>query len=140
MIRYVIAALRVVRDPDDPVALEAFARCVLSEHFYQEVEGAIGTDGEFLTDVRTLARARPAHEPDTKKLWRLVYQVENLRALARTHRSVQTLVNEILCRASVSYATPPRIATTSSDPARASRCCATWPIGSNARSPRISGL
>src|SRR2546425_9305485 len=37
VIKYVIAALRIVRDPGDPVALEAFARCVLSPHFLQEV-------------------------------------------------------------------------------------------------------
>src|SRR6266566_5581658 len=41
VIKYVIAALRIVRDPGDPVALEAFARCVLSAHFLQEVEAAI---------------------------------------------------------------------------------------------------
>src|SRR5881409_1931237 len=40
VIRYVITALRIVRDPDDPVALEAFARCVLSPHFFQEVMAA----------------------------------------------------------------------------------------------------
>ncbi len=37
VIKYVIAALRIVRDPNDPVALEAFASCVLSPHFLQEV-------------------------------------------------------------------------------------------------------
>src|SRR6266566_1304067 len=37
VIKYVIAALRIVRDPDDQVAIEAFARCVLSPHFLQEV-------------------------------------------------------------------------------------------------------
>ena len=37
-----------------------------------------------------------AKDPDTKKLWRLVYQVENLRALTRSHRSLPALVNEIL--------------------------------------------
>src|SRR5256886_5030653 len=40
VIKYVIAALGIVRDPGDPVALEAFARCVLSPHFLQEVEAA----------------------------------------------------------------------------------------------------
>src|SRR5207253_1360330 len=40
VIKYVIAALRIVRDPSDPVALEAFARCVLSPHFLQEVMAA----------------------------------------------------------------------------------------------------
>src|SRR5882762_278582 len=96
VIKYVVAALRIVRDPSDPVALEAFARCVLSAHFLQEVEAAIGSSGDFLASVRALARRRPAHDPDTKKLWRLVFQVENLRALARSHRALAPLVDEIL--------------------------------------------
>src|SRR6059036_2173735 len=96
VIKYVIAALGIVRDPGDPVALEAFARCVLSPHFLQEVEAAIGSSGDFLASVRTLARRRPAQDPDTKKLWRLVFQVENLRALARSHRALAPLVDEIL--------------------------------------------
>src|SRR5881628_816594 len=106
VIRYVITALRIVRDPDDPVALEAFARCVLSEHFLQEVQASppfplsanaeLGDAGDFLAAVRTLARRRPAQDPDTKKLWRLVYQVENLRALSWSHRAIAPLVDEIL--------------------------------------------
>src|SRR5439155_6808309 len=91
-----IAALGIVRDPGDPVALEAFARCVLSPHFLQEVEAAIGSSGDFLASVRTLARRRPAQDPDTMKLWRLVFQVENLRALTRSHRALVPLVDEIL--------------------------------------------
>src|SRR6266571_2014953 len=98
VIKYVIAALRIVRDPGDPVALEAFARCVLSPHFLQEVEAAISGQGpgDFLPSIRTLARRRPAQDPDTKKLWRLVFQVENLRALPRSHRTLAPLVDEIL--------------------------------------------
>src|SRR5437870_3784726 len=75
VIKYVIAALRIVRDPGDPVALEAFARCVLSAHFLQEVlaspsfPGTRGTAPDFLAAVRALARRRPAQDPDTKKLW-----------------------------------------------------------------------
>src|SRR6266545_123183 len=120
VIKYVISALRIVRDPGDPVALEAFARCVLSPHFLQEVlasppfplsasrssppdplsadaeRGNVGDAGDFLAAVRTLARRRPAQDPDTKKLWRLVYQVENLRALTRSHHALPPLVDEIL--------------------------------------------
>src|SRR5881397_98141 len=106
VIKYVIAALRIVRDPGDPVALEAFARCVLSPHFLQEVLASPpgphsttwrgGTEADFLAAIRTLARRRPAQDPDTKKLWRLVFQVENLRALARSHRALAPLVDEIL--------------------------------------------
>src|SRR5438094_131704 len=106
VIKYVIAALRIVRDPNDPVALEAFAQCVLSAHFLQEVMASPpfplsanaerGDAGDFLVAVRALARRRPAQHPDTKKLWRLVYQVEDLRALSRSHRALLPLVDEIL--------------------------------------------
>src|SRR6266849_10474067 len=96
VIKYVIAALGIVRDPGDPVALEAFARCVLSAHFLQEVEAAIAGSGDFLAAVRALAQRRPKSDPDTKKLWRLIYQVENLRALTRSHRALAPLVDEIL--------------------------------------------
>src|SRR5437588_2968579 len=114
VIKYVIAALRVVRNPDDAVALESFARCVLSAHFLQEVlasppfplssstpvplsaDAERGDAADFLAAVRTLARRRPAQDPDTKKLWRLVFQVENLRALPRSHRALAPLVDEIL--------------------------------------------
>src|SRR2546421_1927077 len=106
VIKYVIAALRIVRNPSDPVALEAFAQCVLSAHFLQEVMASPpfplsanaerGDAGDFLVAVRALARRRPAQHPDTKKLWRLVYQVENLRALSRSHRALLPLVDEIL--------------------------------------------
>src|SRR5213592_3422247 len=111
VIKYMIAALGIVRDPGDPVALEAFARCVLSPHFLQEVEAATSAarpgplsaskasppdPGDFLAAIRALARRRPAQDPDTKKLWRLVFQVENLRALTRSHRALVPLVDEIL--------------------------------------------
>src|SRR2546423_2201125 len=106
VIKYVIAALRIVRKPDDFVALRPFARCVLSPHFLQEVlasppfplsaNAERGDAGDFLAGVRALARRRPAQDPDTKKLWRLAYQVENLRALPRSHRALAPLVDEIL--------------------------------------------
>src|SRR5437660_2462060 len=114
VIKYVIAALRIVRDPADQVAIEAFARCVLSPHFLQEVLASPpfplsssppvplsanperGNGGDFLPAVRTVARRRPRHGPDTKKLWRLVYQVENLRALPRSHRALPPPVEYIL--------------------------------------------
>src|SRR5439155_1644703 len=53
-------------------------------------------EADFLAAIRTLARRRPAQDPDTKKLWRLVFQVENLRALPRSHRTLAPLVDEIL--------------------------------------------
>ena len=95
VIGYVMTALRVVRSPDDPAALHAFAQSVLSQHFLQEVEAAIGSK-DFLVQVRALAQRRPRHDPDTKKLWRLIFQIENLRALPRSHGTLPAVIEEIL--------------------------------------------
>ena len=95
VIGYVMTALRVVRDPNDPAALHAFAQSVLSQHFLQEVEAAIGS-GDFLVQVRALAQRRPKHDPDTKKLWRLIFQIENLRSLPRSHPTLPAVIEEIL--------------------------------------------
>ncbi|HXG97866.1 MAG TPA: UvrD-helicase domain-containing protein [Gemmatimonadales bacterium] len=96
VIGYVIAALRVVRNPDDAAAMHTFARCVLSEHFLQEVEAALGENSDFLVSARSLADRRPAKDPDTRKLWRLIYQLENLRALPRSHGTLPAVIEEIL--------------------------------------------
>src|SRR5437899_561707 len=96
VIGYVIAALRIVRQPDDPAALHAFAQVVLSEHFLQEVEAALDESKPFMTSLRDLAQRRPGQHPDTKKLWRLVYQVENLRMLPRAHGTLAAVIDEIL--------------------------------------------
>lgn len=104
VVGYVVAALRVMRAADDPVALEGLARLVLSEHLLQEVQrAAVGIADDFLGAVRTLARARPSSDPDTKKLWRFVYQVENLGALMRSHHTLPALVEELLSQSTGPY-------------------------------------
>ena len=96
VIGYVIAALRIVRHPDDPAALHAFAQIVLSKNFLQEVEAALDDAKPFLDSLRALASRRPREHPDTKKLWRLIYQAENLRALPRAHGTLAAVIDEIL--------------------------------------------
>ena len=96
VIGYVIAALRVVRTPDDPAAMHTFAKCVLSEHFLQEVEAALGENSDFLVSARALAERRASKDPDTRKLWRLIYQLENLRTLPRSHGTLPAVIEEIL--------------------------------------------
>src|SRR5256884_4550366 len=105
VINDVMAALRIVRDPGDPVALEAFARCVLSAHFLPEALASppFPLEADFLAAIRTLARRRPAQDPDTKKLWRLVFQVGNLRRLPRSPRTLAPLVDEILSQSVGAY-------------------------------------
>ena len=103
VIGYVIAALRIVRSPDDPAALHAFARIVLSEHFLQEVQAALDDREPFLLSVRKLAARRVKGDPDTQKLWRLIYQIENLRALPRTHDRLEAVIDEILSQTAGPY-------------------------------------
>ena len=103
VIGYVIAALRIVSSPDDPAALHAFARIVLSEHFLQEVQAALDDREPFLVSVRKLAARRVKGDPDTQKLWRLIYQIENLRALPRTHDRLEAVIDEILSQTAGPY-------------------------------------
>ena len=96
VIGYVIAALRVVRNPGDPAAMHTFAKSVLSQHFLQEVEAALSANSDFLVSARALAERRAAKDPDTRKLWRLIYQLENLRTLPRSHGTLPAVIEEIL--------------------------------------------
>ena len=97
VIGHVIAALRVMVDPTDQVALEALARRVFAEDVWQQVQTADGWDGDdLLGSVRAVARQRSVHEPDRRKLWRFVYHVENLTALPRAHRSLSSLLDALL--------------------------------------------
>jgi DNA polymerase III epsilon subunit family exonuclease len=93
---YVIAALRLMKDAEDPIAVEAFARIVFPPHLLQEIIAAVGPDGDILGAVRRLAGTRPRGDPDTKRLWRFVYQVGNLAALYRSHQSLSALVDDVL--------------------------------------------
>ncbi|HWZ27946.1 MAG TPA: UvrD-helicase domain-containing protein [Gemmatimonadales bacterium] len=91
----IIGALRVVRDPSDQVALIALARSVLPVDLFQEVDGAAKASN-FLDAVRALARNRPHKDPEGRKLWRLIYQCENLAALARSQQTLGGLIDELL--------------------------------------------
>ncbi|MEK6609346.1 MAG: UvrD-helicase domain-containing protein, partial [Gemmatimonadota bacterium] len=96
VIGYVIAALRLMRDPRDPAAAEALARKVLPETLLQEIlRSTVAGPEDFMLAVRDLAGAKRG-DPDGKKLWRLVFQVENLIALHQSHASLGSLVDDLL--------------------------------------------
>jgi DNA polymerase III epsilon subunit family exonuclease len=97
VIRYVVAALQLMRNPGDPVQVERFAAEVLPEALFEQVRRRVpkGSD-DLLLGVRALARALPPGSADTKKAWRLLYHVENLAATYRVHTSVAGLIDELL--------------------------------------------
>jgi DNA helicase-2/ATP-dependent DNA helicase PcrA len=107
VIAYVVCSLRLVSAPDDPLALEALAERVLPEHMHGQIRAAnAASGGDLLACLRVTARSQPRGDHDTRKLWRFIYQVENLRALRRSHDTLAGLVEELLTQRIGPYRNP----------------------------------
>lgn len=105
VIGQIIASLRIIRDPDDALAVDALAERVLPPELLERIRaGAPGRD--LLAVVRRLARESPGGDPDTRKAWRFVFQVENLRAMRQSHESLRGLVDELLTQRIGPYHNP----------------------------------
>jgi DNA polymerase III epsilon subunit family exonuclease len=97
VIAYVVASLRLLIHPDDPINVEAFAERMLPRVLVAEVRTlAQRNDLEFLPALRLYGRTHPKDHPDTKKAWRFIYHVDNLRALYQSHESLSDFIDEIL--------------------------------------------
>jgi superfamily I DNA/RNA helicase/DNA polymerase III epsilon subunit-like protein len=107
VIAYVVSSLRLISAPDDPVALEAFAERVLPAHMHGQIRAAnAASGGDLLSCLRVTARGQPKGDHDTRKLWRFIYHVENLRALRRSHDTLAGLVDELLTQRIGPYRNP----------------------------------
>lgn len=98
VIRFVVASLRLVSQPGDPIAVEVFAEQVLPESLLAHVRAAVKEDEDLIQALRAFARTRPKTDPDAKKAWRFVYHVENLGALHQSHTTLAGLVEELLAQ------------------------------------------
>ena len=97
VIAYVVASLRLMAAPEDAIALQAFADRMLPRALNAEVQTFAASWGRsFLDAMRRFASAHPKSHPDTKKAWRFIYHVENLRALYGSHESMEGLVEGLL--------------------------------------------
>jgi superfamily I DNA/RNA helicase/DNA polymerase III epsilon subunit-like protein len=96
VIAYVIATLRLIRSPDDPLVLDHLAELLLPPQLLQDVRVASPSGGDLLGSLRIYAQHRPRGDADGKKIWRFIFHVENLRALAQAHESLPSLVDELL--------------------------------------------
>lgn len=105
VIGQVTASLRVIADPEDPVALEALAAHVLPEALLERVRAASRRGEPFLDAVRRVARDARGDQ-DGRWLWRFVYQVENLRAVVQGQDSLGGLVTELLGERMGKYRNP----------------------------------
>jgi superfamily I DNA/RNA helicase len=106
VVRYLVAALRVIAEPDDPLLQEAFARVVLPPTVWAGiVSEAERKKEEPLTWMRTVAKRATRDDEDAKKLRRADYALQNLPALARRHQTLAGLVEELLSQRVGTYRT-----------------------------------
>ncbi|MBA3659998.1 MAG: 3'-5' exoribonuclease, partial [Gemmatimonadales bacterium] len=97
LIAYVVASLRVIRSPDDPIVADAFVELVLPKSLLFQVRTA--TSAPTLVDgLRAFAKAARRGDVDARRAWRVVYHLENLGALGRGHDSLARLVDELLAQ------------------------------------------
>ena len=106
VVRYLVAALRVIADPNDTLLHEAFVRVVLpSTQWAQIVSGSERERQEPLAWMRIVAKRAPRNDEEARKLRRADYALQNLPALARRHRDLSGLVEELLSQRVGTYRT-----------------------------------
>lgn len=106
VVRYLIAALRVIANPQDTIHHELFYETVLPPAFVDTVRAEAERDGRsLLRQLEHVARNSPPAHPDAKKIWRGHYALRNLEALGKNHRSLGALVEAILSEKVGTYRT-----------------------------------
>ena len=106
VVRYLIAALRVIANPRDEIQHELFYEAVLPSALFDTARAEAERDGRsLLRQLEHIARSSPAAHPDAKKIWRGHYALRNLEVLAQTHASLQSLVEAILSEKVGAYRT-----------------------------------
>jgi DNA polymerase III epsilon subunit family exonuclease len=108
VIAFVVSSLRVIRSPEDPLAVEGFAEQVLPGPMIEQVRARYRDryrDCDLVSALRAFARASRG-DVDARKAWRFIYHVENLAALGRTHETLAPLVDELLSQRIGKYRNP----------------------------------
>jgi DNA polymerase III epsilon subunit-like protein len=98
IVRWVLSSLQVIQAPDDPVRLGLLAAHALPPALRQEVQRTFVKGKDLLANLRIFAASRSRGDADSRRVWRLIYHLENLRGMARSHQAVAGLVDELLTR------------------------------------------
>ena len=98
IVGWVVASLQVIRAPEDPVRLGILVEHALPAPLRQEVAKTFTKGKDLVTNLRTFAASRPRGDADSRRVWRLIYHLENLRGMARSHQTLSGLVDELLAR------------------------------------------
>ena len=106
VVAYLIAALRVIGSPDDPIFKEQFLEVVLPGPLFDAARAKAEESGErLLRYLEQMARELPKEHGDAKKIWRGYYALRNLAALGRVHTTLPSLVDELLSQRVGEYRT-----------------------------------
>jgi superfamily I DNA/RNA helicase len=106
VVRYVMAALRVISDPSDPINHEAFLQVVLPRPLFDSVRmKAVERHRDILVHLERTTRRLPKEHEDGRKLRRAIAALRNLAALGQRHDAVAPLVNELLSQRVGQYLT-----------------------------------
>ena len=106
VVRYLIAALRVIADPHDALRHEAFVRVVLPPMLWSRIVSEAEREKQPpLAWMRLVARRLGKDDEEGKKIRRADYALQNLPALARRHQTLAALVEELLSQRVGTYKT-----------------------------------
>jgi superfamily I DNA/RNA helicase len=106
VVSYVIAALRVIASPDDPIHKEGFLQVVLPKPLFNGgLAKAEESHQDLIPYLEQLARELPREHGDSRKIWRGFYALRNLVALGARHTTLTSLVEELLSQRVGEYRT-----------------------------------
>jgi len=106
VVAYVLAALRVIASPGDEIHQENFYQTVLPEALLNDARARSEETGtSLIQQLEQMARTLPRVHGDGKKIWRGIYSLKNLGALAKNHTAISSLVEEILSERVGTYRT-----------------------------------
>lgn len=97
VVAYLMAALRVIAQPGDPVREAEFMRVVLPRTLFAEaLARAEARDNAVMRQLSQIARERPRGSEDSRKIHRAWFELQNLAALGQRHQRLDSLVQELL--------------------------------------------
>ena len=106
VVRYLVAALRVIAQPEDPIRQEEYVRVVLPPTLWAQLASeAERNHRPPLEWMRTVAKRLGRANEDARKLFRADCALQNLPALASRHQSLRNLVEELLSQRVGEYRT-----------------------------------
>src|SRR4029453_4835569 len=86
VVKYLIAALRVIERPGDPILEEQFTKAVLPQALYDTLRAdAEQTHAEFVEGPREVGRQYPHKDEDGRKIRRCLYVLGSLPVFAERH-------------------------------------------------------